>query len=274
MPRFEHEGISHFYTDVGQGDPLVFIHGLGLSHQNWIAQAPVFSTRYRMVTYDCRGHGGTGTTKGKLSIRDLAGDLLALLDHLGIERAVLIGYSTGTLIAQSFAVNHPDRTAGICCIGSIDRVNNLYLRVRMDFSRWMIHSKLHKALAYSVATSNAKNLVQRGFFYRIAKRADPTESVQMIEASQEFLHEHDITKITCPTLLVHGKKDKSSGTNAAALTEKIRHAQISVVDGVNHAVATRAADAFNAVLEEWLQGLDLRAGESQKRALPLPHMVE
>jgi pimeloyl-ACP methyl ester carboxylesterase len=268
VPRFEHAGISHYYTDVGQGFPLAFIHGLGLSHQNWIAQAPVFGPRYRMITYDCRGHGGTGTTLGKLTIRDLADDLRALLDHLGIERAVLIGYSTGTAIAQSFAIDYPERTAGICLIGSVDRVNNLYLRVRMDLSRWMIQSKLHKLLAFSVATSNAKNIVQRGFFYRIAKRADPQEGLKMIEASQEFLQTHDPTKIQCPVLLVHGKKDKSSGTNAAALLNKLKHAQISVIDGVNHAVATRAADAFNAILEEWLNGLDLKTEQT------LPHMVE
>jgi pimeloyl-ACP methyl ester carboxylesterase len=263
MPRFEHDGISQYYTVNGYGFPLVFVHGLGLSHQNWIAQTPVFAKNYKVITYDCRGHGGTGVSTGPISFHDLAGDLHALLDHIGVERAVLVGYSSGTLIAQSYAISHPDRVAGLCLIGSTDKVNNLYLKFRTQVSKLMIVNKMHKLLAYSVATTNSKNLIHRGFFYRIAKRVNPEESLRILEAMQHFVEEYDVTKIQCPTLLVHGSRDRSSEDNASVLSHKIPNARVSVVEGVNHAVVTRAASAFNLLLDEWLQELGLPNQENK-----------
>ncbi|MGZ4122261.1 MAG: alpha/beta fold hydrolase, partial [Tumebacillaceae bacterium] len=173
MPRFEHDGISHYYTLAGEGFPLIFIHGLGLSHQNWIGQVPIFARHYTVLSYDVRGHGGTGPSRGPISIRDLSEDLHALFRHVGIERAVLVGYSSGTLVAEQFALDHPDKVAGLCLIGSYARVRGVYMRMKNNVSRWMVQSQLNKLLAYSVATTNAENIVQRGFFYRLAKRVHP-----------------------------------------------------------------------------------------------------
>jgi len=261
MPRFEHDSLSHYYAVSGEGFPLVFVHGLGLSHQNWIGQVPVFARRYRVITYDMRGHGGTGVSSGDTTIRTYSEDLNALLQHLGIERAIFVGYSSGTLICEQFALDYPEKTAALCLIGSYAKVKGVYMSVKTNAGKLTASMGLHKLLAYSVATSNAENLTQRGFFYRIAKRVSDAEALRFLNASERFLDTADLSRIDCPVLLVHGSRDRSTERYARELTAALPNARISVVEGSNHAVATRALSVFNVLLDEWLQHLPLH--ESQ-----------
>lgn len=262
MPRFERDSISHYYTVAGIGFPLIFIHGLGLSHQGWIGQVPIFARHYRVIAYDCRGHGGTGSSSGPITIRDLSEDLHALYQELGIEQAVLVAYSSGTLIAEQFALDHPEKVVGLCLIGSYARVHGFYMRWKTQISKWMIQGKLRKMLAYSVATSNAENLVQRGFFYRLAKRANPQEAMRWLEASEKFITEQQVEKIKCPILLVHGSTDRATETYAREFAANMPNVQISVVESCNHAVATRAGSVFNNLLADWLKKVDLPAADT------------
>lgn len=258
MPRFEHAGISHYYTVTGMGYPLILIHGMGLSHQMWIGQTPLLARHYTVITYDTRGHGGTGVSKGDICIRDYSEDLLALYRELGISNAVLVGYSTGTLIAEQFAMDHPDQVAGLCLIGSFAKVQGMLLSLKTMWSRWMLLANLDKAAAYLVALSNAENVVQRGFFYRIAKRANVEESLRLLDACNHYLPTQEVTRrLHCPVLLVHGAKDHTTEKYAHEFHKHFPQARIAVVEGVNHAVATRAVRTFNRLLEEWLQELHL-----------------
>jgi pimeloyl-ACP methyl ester carboxylesterase len=233
-----------------------------LSHQNWIGQVPIFARHYTVISYDCRGHGGTGPSDHPISVRDLSEDLHALYEHIGIQRAVLVGYSSGTLVAEQFALDHPDQVAGLCLIGSYARVRGVYMRMKTNVSKWMIQSQLKKLLAYSVASSNAENIVQRGFFYRLAKRVNPDEAMRFMEASERFLTAKEVSKIKSPVLLVHGSRDRATETYAQEFARQLPDTQIAVIEGCNHAVATRAISEFNVLLEEWLKTLELPASES------------
>ncbi|MGZ6507333.1 MAG: alpha/beta fold hydrolase [Tumebacillaceae bacterium] len=223
---------------------------------------PIFARHYTVLSYDVRGHGGTGPSRGPISIRDLSEDLHALFRHVGLERAVLVGYSSGTLVAEQFALDHPDKVAGLCLIGSYARVRGVYMRMKNNVSRWMVQSQLNKLLAYSVATTNAENIVQRGFFYRLAKRVHPEESLRIMEASERYLTAHEVSELKCPVLLVHGSRDRATETYAQEFARKLPCAEIAVVEGCNHAVATRAISEFNVLLENWLTSLHLPAEES------------
>ncbi|HEU4965742.1 MAG TPA: alpha/beta hydrolase [Bacilli bacterium] len=261
MPRFEHDGISHYFTVSGKGFPLIFVHGLGLSHQGWLGQVPVFARRYKVITYDCRGHGGTGPSRGQITIRHLSEDLHALMEHIGVEKAVLVGYSSGTLICQQFAMDYPDRTAGLCLIGSFARVKNALMKLKNSFGKLMVGGGLDKLAAFSVARNNAKNVLQRGLFYRIAKQANPEEGMRIMEALDRFAPVEEVAKkLTCPLLFVHGSRDLATEAYARSFAALLPGARIAIVDGANHAVATKKESEFNALLDEWLQTLHLPSG--------------
>lgn len=105
-------GIDINYEVQGEGPPLVLTHGYSASLEMWRDQVPTLSAKHRLVIYDTRGHGKTTAPADPAQYdlsRDYTADLLALMDHLQIERAHVGGLSMGGMIAQEFALQHPDR---------------------------------------------------------------------------------------------------------------------------------------------------------------------
>jgi len=97
------------YVLEGEGTPLVLTHGLGDSLQFWDAVAPALATHHRLLRWDVRGFGASDKPAGPYSASLFAADLLALLDVLGLGRVHLAGISMGGVIAQRFALDHPQR---------------------------------------------------------------------------------------------------------------------------------------------------------------------
>lgn len=114
MPYFDHDDIRFRYLDIGSGIPFIFQHGLGADVKQIkdIFEPP---TGFRMVTFDCRGHGETKPLgpEDKISLATSADDMLALFEHLGIRQAVVGGISMGAAIALRFALNHSQRCLGL-----------------------------------------------------------------------------------------------------------------------------------------------------------------
>src|SRR5580692_4665457 len=118
MPVAAANGIEINYTDSGgQGPAVVFSHGYLMDHTMFDRQVSALAPQYRVITWDERGHGGTRAT-GPFSYWDSADDVLALLDHLGIEQAVLGGMSQGGFISLRAALTAPGRVRAIILIDS------------------------------------------------------------------------------------------------------------------------------------------------------------
>ncbi|HWK28047.1 MAG TPA: alpha/beta fold hydrolase [Solirubrobacter sp.] len=111
------------FYEVGRGDPVVLIHGIGDDHRAWRRVVGALMLRHRVLLYDLRGHGRTplGTADGTLE--QLGEDLVALLDARAIERATLAGFSLGGTIAMRAALDHPDRVSALALVGTSSRVN-------------------------------------------------------------------------------------------------------------------------------------------------------
>lgn len=111
----EHNGARIYYEVEGAGPPLTLIHAGVANLRQWDEQAPAFGAAHRLIRYDTRGYGHTTTGNGPFSNR---GDLLALLDHLGVERTALLGTSRGGSIAVDFTIEHPDRVSALVAVCS------------------------------------------------------------------------------------------------------------------------------------------------------------
>jgi pimeloyl-ACP methyl ester carboxylesterase len=107
----EINGTKLFYEITGEGTPLVFLHGWTCDHRNWNSQVEYFSKKYKVITYDARGHGKSNVPDSiPYSYVD---DLASLLDYLKIEKAVLIGHSLGGAPVFYYSLNHPERVQGL-----------------------------------------------------------------------------------------------------------------------------------------------------------------
>ncbi|OCW59619.1 alpha/beta fold hydrolase [Hoeflea olei] len=109
MAFVEIENGSLHYEVSGQGKPLILISGLGGVGEFWRHQAHRLARDFQVVLHDHRGTGRSTTRTTEYSVELMAADVLALMDHLGIEKASLIGHSTGGIIAQTVAISDPER---------------------------------------------------------------------------------------------------------------------------------------------------------------------
>ncbi|HEX8594516.1 MAG TPA: alpha/beta fold hydrolase [Pseudomonas sp.] len=109
---------SLYYEDTGNGVPLMLISGLNGLARPWSGIVPALAEQFRVITHDHRGLGASDRWGGPYSVDQMAADVLALMDHLHITRAHIVGHSLGGAVAQALAVDHPERVAGLVIYAS------------------------------------------------------------------------------------------------------------------------------------------------------------
>lgn len=109
------DGARLFYERRGDGPTVLFIHGTSLDHRMWRPQVAALAPRYDVITYDGRGFGSSSLPTGPFCHYQ---DAAALLDHLGVERAIVVGHSSGGLYALELALARPALVAGLALLSS------------------------------------------------------------------------------------------------------------------------------------------------------------
>lgn len=112
----------HYRIDGETGPWLVFCNSLATDLTMWDAQVAALSDSFRILRYDRRGHGGSSAPAGPCSLADLGGDVIALLDHLGISRAHFCGLSIGGMVGQWLALNAPERIERLVLCATAARI--------------------------------------------------------------------------------------------------------------------------------------------------------
>jgi pimeloyl-ACP methyl ester carboxylesterase len=115
LPR---PGARLAYDVTGEGPAVVLVHGFGLDMRMWDPQLPRLAARFTVVRFDCRGFGASGPYDPAVAYTH-AGDVIALLDHLAIERAALVGLSFGGRVVAQTALAAPDRVTGVALLDSV-----------------------------------------------------------------------------------------------------------------------------------------------------------
>lgn len=135
MPNIKIGDYNLYYESHGQGDPLLFISGLGGLGSYWYPQLRDFSEQYRVIIHDHRGTGQSDRSMMEYSVDQMAADVVGLMDALGIERTHLVGHSTGGAIGQILAIYHPKRLRSLVIANSWTKVDDFFIRcfdVRKD----------------------------------------------------------------------------------------------------------------------------------------------
>ncbi|TET86915.1 MAG: alpha/beta fold hydrolase, partial [Desulfobacteraceae bacterium] len=113
MPKIKVQDIDLYYEIHGEGYPMVLIRGLGSNADHWYTQTPVFSSRYRVVSFDNRGIGRSDKPNEPYTISMMADDTVGLMDALGILRAHILSLSMGGMIAQEIALKYPEKVESL-----------------------------------------------------------------------------------------------------------------------------------------------------------------
>jgi pimeloyl-ACP methyl ester carboxylesterase len=246
-------GIDINYEVHGEGTPLVLAHGYTASLDMWREQVPAFSARYRLVIYDTRGHGATTAPADPACYdlaRDYVADQLALIDHLGIDVAYVGGLSMGGMIAQEFALQHPERVKGLLLFDTGPGMSGLprapELRTRFEQGR--------RAMQAAARTSGMAAMVDGMRDSAAASRpagGGPAPdavhrhlenmrkmSVDGLIGANQAMHDwrgsyERLAAITVPTLILVGQEDPLL-VAANAMHRKIRGSRLVVLRRSGH----------------------------------------
>ena len=126
MPYIEREGVQIHYEAAGSGPPVLITHGFGSSTKAWEGQAETLSDAYRIITWDMRGHAGTDSPVDPAQYSEAAtvDDMAAILNHLGIEKAVIGGLSLGGYMSLAFNLKYPGRVRALMLFDTGPGYNN------------------------------------------------------------------------------------------------------------------------------------------------------
>lgn len=231
MSFFKHEGFDIFYVDGGPDDaePVLLIHGFASSQRvNWVSPGWVRTLSeagYRTIAFDNRGHGESSKSydPGDYMPDRMAGDAAALLDHLDIPVAHVMGYSMGARISAFLALEHPDRAQSLIFGG-------LGIGMVTGVGDWDV---IAEALS---APDPASITHPRGKMFRTF--ADQTKSdrralAACISTSRALIPVEDVARITQPTLVAVGTRDDIGGS-AAELAALMPNAESFAIEGRDH----------------------------------------
>lgn len=129
MPKANLGDVELYYESHGSGEPVLLVPGLGGVGSYWNPNLPAFSAKHRVIVHDHRGTGQSSQSKIEYSVDQMTDDLLRLMDHLKIERAHLVGHSTGGAIGQTMAVKRPERLASLVLYATWTKSDPFFARV-------------------------------------------------------------------------------------------------------------------------------------------------
>jgi pimeloyl-ACP methyl ester carboxylesterase len=112
------DGVKIWYAEFGRGEPVILLHGAFGSSSFWGNQVPALAKRYRVVTVDSRGHGRSTRDAQPFSYELMASDVVAVMKHLRIEEAAIVGLSDGAIIGLELAIHHPERVTRLFAFGA------------------------------------------------------------------------------------------------------------------------------------------------------------
>lgn len=257
-------GVLH-HEVVGEGTPVVFIHGLGATSNVWFAQREVLSERFQVIVYDRSGCGLSSRRDEACSIASWGTELAGLLDDLAVESAVVVGHSLGSMVAQYFASTYPERTRALVLVGgeaALSPEGKEILRTRADLIEAhglpdVVDSWLSSVVAPETRVANP---VMVGLLRAMFLSYDPHSYAQQARALSDADVRPYHRGITCPTLLLVGDEDPVTPLAwQQAIQEAIPGSRLRIIPGTAHMPMLESPMAITAALQEFLAGLGASA---------------
>jgi pimeloyl-ACP methyl ester carboxylesterase len=259
-------GTKTYYEELGSGPPMVLIHGGLVDRRMWDEQFALFAERYRVIRYDVRWHG---QSIGDGKDHSLEEDLYALLQHLEVERAVIVGLSLGGRIGIDFTLRHPEMVSALIVVGPglsgfefVDTENSKNNRLLVE--AWQNES-WEEAVEYfqrnwTDGPSRAPEDVDPEVREKVRAMAAENIRVPMDGKGRAMRLTPPAVEvlemIEAPTLLILGELDMPDIFSIGELiTSRVEGAEKVVIPGAAHMVNMEKPEEFNRAVLEFLEGL-------------------
>ena len=263
-----------------EGTPLLFLHGFGNDCHVWDEAAPRVAPHYRTLALDQRGHGDSDNdAEGRYDHATMAEDVEAALEHLGIERVVLVGHSMGGRVSMHFAGRHPERMAGLVIVDSgpeLDTRGTMRIRMETESSELVYDSvrqyerllmELYPSAKPATMAALARHWLRERPDGRFEPKLDPNlRRWRQAEESPEQLRARSaeetqrlwkaLENLPCPTLVVRGAaSDVLDADTADRMADDVlEKGTLVVIPRASHSVMLDNPEAFNVALCDFVLG--------------------
>ncbi len=272
MAKAPANGINVHYQVKGEGPDVILIHGITSTMAIWYLKViPALTSNFRVTAYDLRGHGYTEMTPTGYTSADMVGDLLALMDHIGIQSARIVGHSFGGSIGLHLALLHPDRVDGVVLVDTGIACLR-HLRTIKDWPGWQTYEKeLNQyGMTYdwfvNAESDDVSDVIRKTFEIpqqfgtrKGSSRASPRlkRLVDETALGSEFrrvagLTEQRLAEITAPVLAVYGETSPYQKM-AVHLKGVLRNYRCDLVANTGHFYLLQSPELFAERIRGFLE---------------------
>ncbi|MBS0557614.1 MAG: alpha/beta fold hydrolase [Proteobacteria bacterium] len=257
MPTAHVNGTSIHYEREGRGPPLLMIHGLGSSGDDWAFQREDFARHCGLILPDLRGSGRSAKPAGPYSIAQFAQDLWALLDALGIESTNILGFSLGGAIAQEMAIAQPGRVRKLVLC-------NALANYRTDSWRKWLEARTQVALVHLLGLRRTAKLIANRLFPHEDQAPKRQRVIDVVGSNPKAAYLASIhaligwsalervRAITCPVLILAAEFDYTPLADKRIEASRFADAHFVVIAGSRHGTPFDAIEPFNTRVVEFL----------------------
>ncbi len=257
--KVDSAGTSYFLNKVNEKNPIVFIHGVGLTKEIWEPQINFFKD-YNTLSYDLLGHGKTPLKKSKINFEDFTKQLTKLIKELNLEKIHLVGFSLGALIARHFAAENSDKLMSLVLLSSIYKRTEDQSRVvknRYEVAKMNKPASKHSALRRWFSEDfSKKNPDVYKKIYLILEKNKRLDFLKCYEIFVNYIDDDKILKkINVNTLIATGENDVGSTPEMSKnLSKIIQRSKFIEIKKGKHLCGVERADNVNMILKEFIDG--------------------
>lgn len=234
----QNSGANIFYSEYFPADPqaptLILLHGNGEDHTYFVKQIPAFSPHFRLVLMDTRGQGQSTGGDGELNFSVFAADLLALMDHLQIAKAHLLGFSDGGNLALTFALAHPERVQSLILNGA-----------NLEPGGVKLSTQLPIVLGYGCCR----------LLSPFSHKARQNGALLGLMVNHPHIPSQALAALTMPALVIVGERDMIRDRHSQLIARSLPNAQFVRIPGGDHFCAAKCPEVFNHAVLSFLQNL-------------------
>lgn len=257
MPDIRINNITLHYEAKGQGHPLLFLNGLGMSVWDWEGQVGYFSKEYRVITFDYRGQGASDKPPGPYGISLFCDDTARLLRSINASPTHLVGLSMGGMIAFQMAVSHPELVRSMVIVNSGPELilrtwtQKLEFLKRRLIVRILGMRRMAEILAGSLFPEKGQEALRREMARRWAQN-DKNAYNNSVRALTGWSVSKYLGEILCPTLVISADQDYTPLSYKQSYVSKMPDAELAAISNSRHATPLDQPEIFNRIVSEFL----------------------
>jgi 3-oxoadipate enol-lactonase len=258
MPEAPVNDITIHYERTGAGAPVLLLHGLGSSSEDWENQVPALAESFDVITPDLRGHGSSSKPMGHYSIEMISNDIVGLLDKLDLGKVVIVGISLGGMVGFQIAADRPDLVERLVIVNALQAFETtrfsqkVQVAIRKVITKRLSMDKIGEVLSKRLFPEDGME-DQRAKMVERWARNDKAAYQATFQAILDWDGVAGAMKATeIPITVISSDQDYIMPEDKVPYIEAMPTAEMVIFDDAHHAAPMERPDRFNALLLELL----------------------